>query len=154
MKSDYTPLGKYILHLTQMRHFPSLRAASLAAGLDGQTISAILRRGNKNKPKPETLEKLARALGGDYAMMMELADHPLPAVITAEPPKLRLLVERLHELEGLSPEAYNHVVDAILLWIEATRIVENATEHPLVVEEADAVPESGVDDPHNGRGRP
>lgn len=72
--AEPTPLGKYILDLCE-RQGISMRAASVRAGLGTETIGQIVRRRKRTRPRPETLQAIARALGGSYRRMMYLAGH-------------------------------------------------------------------------------
>lgn len=73
----YTKLGEYILALCKAKNL-SLRQASLRSDLEAGTVSKILQRDGQSVPTPETLDKIARGLDGDYLKMMGLAGHLPP----------------------------------------------------------------------------
>ena len=75
---NQSPLGQYILELCQRQNL-SLREASVKSNLAPETISQILRRGRSTKPRSDTLNAIADALGGDFTQMMRLAGHLPPA---------------------------------------------------------------------------
>ena len=124
MDSDF-PLGQYILELVRGQHL-SMREASMKAGLAPETISQILRRGSLSRPRPETLEMIADALGGDYTRMMILAGHlPSPRKNNGIDPELRAKADELiaiwEELKKSDPESANRLMRIAILQAEMVR---------------------------------
>jgi hypothetical protein len=127
---EITPLGRYILDLCHERRM-SMREACLAADppLSEGTLAKIIKRGAATQPRPETLQRLAVALDGDYTEMLRLAGYVEPrqeARIAEMSPELRQLIDELAALEREDKEAAQRVVAAILLLIEAKEIANSA----------------------------
>ncbi len=79
---ELTELGRYILNLCESNRL-TMRKASMKAGLAPETISKILRSGDRQTPRPETLRLIADNLGGSYDEMMRMAGH-LPSAPASE----------------------------------------------------------------------
>lgn len=98
--NEYSELGRYIVALCQAQNL-SLRQASMRSGLDPTTISKILQRDRQNTPTPETLEKIAGGLNGDYLRMMSLAGHLPPVEVldgVVDDTELYTKIQRLQDL--------------------------------------------------------
>lgn len=70
----YTKLNEYVLALCKAQNL-SLRQAALRSGVDTSTISKMLQRDGASVARPDTLERLAAGLNGDYLQMMRLAGY-------------------------------------------------------------------------------
>lgn len=100
-KNTYSELGQYIVALVGAQNM-SLRQASIKAGLEGTTIAKILQRDGRVIPTPQTLDRIARGLNGDFLHMMRLAGHLPPEASqdtdTIDDPELYAKFQRLHDL--------------------------------------------------------
>ena len=99
MGNGYSELGQYILALCEAQNL-SLRRASLKSDLESSTISKILQRDGQGVPTPDTLDKIASGLGGDFLKMMSLAGHlpPVEGQGTVEDAELYAKMQRLQDL--------------------------------------------------------
>lgn len=120
-------LGGYIRRLLEERGM-SMREASMQAGLAPETISQILRRGQRTKPRADTLLAIAEAVGGDYARMLALAGYLQEgAEDVLRDAVLRRKIERLAQvLAGLPLELKYRMADEIIIQAEAARAVYEA----------------------------
>lgn len=75
-------LGSEIRKVRQLRGL-SLNAVAKPAGLSATYVQK-LERGEVESPSPHRLQRLAEALGLDYADLFRLAGYPLPAAGEAE----------------------------------------------------------------------
>jgi transcriptional regulator with XRE-family HTH domain len=73
-KDGYSKLNEYVLALCKAQNL-SLRQAALRSGVDTSTISKMLQRDGESVARPDTLERLAAGLNGDYLQMMRLAGY-------------------------------------------------------------------------------
>jgi len=120
-------LGGYIRRLLDERGL-SMREASMDAGLAPETISKILRRGQRTKPRADTLLAIAETIGGDYARMLELAGYMQDgAEEVLRDAVLQRKIQRLTRvLAGLPLELKYRMADEILIQVEAARAVYEA----------------------------
>lgn len=78
------------------------------SGVGQSTISRLVR--GKGKPTPETLEALARALGIDPSVFMELAGIPQRLISNDVDPSVAYIARRMSDL----PEIYRELaIDAV-----------------------------------------
>lgn len=76
-EGELSELSMYILALCEVQNLTQ-RQGSERSGLSPTTISKIIARDGRSIPRPDTLEKLAVGLNGDYLHMMTLAGHLAP----------------------------------------------------------------------------
>jgi len=126
-KKDLTPFGVYIWDLCQARNW-SLREASMKAGLAPETLSKILRRGASSTPRPDTIQQIADALGGDFVELMRLAGHiETPAVNELRPKETQRRVEEISEiLSDLPVDLRDELINALAVQAETARTIFEA----------------------------
>jgi transcriptional regulator with XRE-family HTH domain len=139
----YTELGQYIVALVDS-HNLSLRKASLRSGLDATTIARILQRDGTNIPTPETLQKLADGLGGDFYRMMALAGHLPPADATDEMEaelyaKFQRLQELVRQVAQRDPEEAKRLMGMVITPFEIMLALEGREVGEYVEREREEV---------------
>lgn len=130
MTNDYSELGRYILALLDANNF-SMRRASLEAGLEASTVHKILDRDRAGTgvPTPETLERLAAALGGDYLQMMRMAGHlPEVSALEMDDAEIYAKMQRLHflvrEIAAKDPAAARRLMGLVITPFEMMLALE------------------------------
>jgi transcriptional regulator with XRE-family HTH domain len=101
-KENRRDLGRYIAELREQQG-KSLRALAEAAGLSPSSLSDI--ENGRSLAQPDTLERLATALGIDWEDLYALAGYGRPAALPSFGPYLRskygdqLTAKELRDLE-------------------------------------------------------
>jgi len=105
-----------------------LREASMKAGLAPETLSKILRRGASSTPRPDTIQQIADALGGDYIEMMRLAGHlETPEVEALRPTETwRKLGEIGEMLSDLPSDLQGELLNSLVVQTQAARTLYEA----------------------------
>jgi len=93
------PFTRYMTDLLKRERY-SMREASIAAGLSEDAVGTLLRRWAREgaKPRPDTLNAIAQAIGGDLNTMLRLVGYQVPETPRATVPHLSEFVERLSKL--------------------------------------------------------
>jgi hypothetical protein len=134
------PFTAYITELCDRKHF-SMREASIAAGLSEDGISSMLRRWPVGKPHPDTLNAIARAMGGDLFHMMRLAGYDVPAIPETSIPRLAEFIE---SVSALPPAQQAVVMDAYLLLLQAQKAANEPQTRVLRESPPDDIGDPGV----------
>ena len=123
---------RYMTDLLKRQRY-SMREASIAAGLSDEALSTLLRRWAREgaKPRPDTLNAIAQAIGGDLNTMLRLVGYQVPETPRATVPHLAEFVERLSKLP---PEQQQRIMGAYLVLLEAQEAVNRVPESRLLPE--------------------
>lgn len=131
MSNNLTPLGQEINKYLKSAGWTQQDLAD-HSGITRSAISKLMR--GKTKPKPETIDALANALGLDPVLLMRLAGIPLPPKDEALHPAALYIAQQLTKLPSVPQEqtisAIQSMIDAIYT---AYHIAPGASEEQMAL---------------------